>query len=310
MSKLLVTSEQIEQADDIFQTALHEVFDNKRFGRRAMDRLLHNPAFVRRLKVLMRDVALPDNHKSEQLLTYLGYPLEYKVMPICEQIDFFENLFALDGMHARLFAADVVKKEVLRNNRSLKKAKAWFVIPNLFRFVENFFPNEKDFAKQYCLAVEKMIGILSKNNKGNKNVYRSYFMGNLLPSFFQLDPFTLDALQSIHQKQPWDIWIIPAQFGREHKGESVHRVRETYLANEFGMPSFCIANMLLTHPERLTGWDQLQITCPGDMLRDGSAGSFLKSTGFSCRIDEINFLPIANSRKDQRSGPVTGFLLR
>ncbi len=309
MSKLLVTKQQMEKANDLFNESLGQVFNNRHFGRRAMNRLL-NPRvaakFQKRVKALLRDLAAPDHFVNEHQLTDLSYPDDYKYQRICPQIEHLADFFGLDGMYARLFAQDVVGKDMLRHP-ALKKAEGWFAVPNLFRFVEKFFPNEKDFAKQYCLAVEKMISILSsKNNTG----YRNYFMGNLLPSFFRIDPYTMDALESIHQKQPWDIWVIPAQFGCKHKGESVNRVREIYLGNEFGLTSFFVANMLLTHPERLTGWDQLQLTCPGDQVRDGSHGSFMKATGFSCRIDEVNFLPIANSFSCKRSAPATGFLIR
>jgi hypothetical protein len=58
--------------------------------------------------------------------------------------------------------------------------------------------------------------------------------------------------------------IISAQFGELHKGQSVEKVRKDRKENEILLGAYEIGIMLLTHPDRLTKWEDLWIDCAGD----------------------------------------------
>lgn len=66
------------------------------------------------------------------------------------------------------------------------------------------------------------------------------------------------------QQQNKDILVVPIQFGLRHRGRSVRRAREVFANNEFGLGTFEVGIMLLTHPERESKTEQLDIDCPGD----------------------------------------------
>ncbi|MBU0624750.1 hypothetical protein KKF05_00220 [Patescibacteria group bacterium] len=72
----------------------------------------------------------------------------------------------------------------------------------------------------------------------------------------------------------FDILVVPAQFGLRHRGRSVRRAREVFMANEFGLGAFAIGIMLLTHPEREVQWEQLHVDCAGDEFAPEAGGGF------------------------------------
>ncbi len=71
-------------------------------------------------------------------------------------------------------------------------------------------------------------------------------------------------LTRLTEQQSGDILIIPAQFGLRHRGRSIRRAREMFGRNEFGLDSYMVGTMLLTHPERLQHRSDLNIDCAGD----------------------------------------------
>jgi len=73
------------------------------------------------------------------------------------------------------------------------------------------------------------------------------------------------------EQKDHDILVVAAQFGIRHRGRSVRRAREVFAANEFGLGAFAIGIMLLTHPERLSNYDDLWIDSSGDEFDDPGA---------------------------------------
>lgn len=57
--------------------------------------------------------------------------------------------------------------------------------------------------------------------------------------------------------------IVSAQFGMNHKGESVERMRSNK-KEELLFGAYEVGIMLLTHPDRLTKYEDLFIDCSGD----------------------------------------------
>ncbi|MDD5437978.1 MAG: hypothetical protein PHC70_02425 [Patescibacteria group bacterium] len=77
-------------------------------------------------------------------------------------------------------------------------------------------------------------------------------------------PRSIEMWAKLYDQQKSDLLLVPAQFGLRHRGRSVRRVREIYLANEFGLGIFATCIMLLTDPERLEKYNDLWINCAGD----------------------------------------------
>lgn len=71
---------------------------------------------------------------------------------------------------------------------------------------------------------------------------------------------------TVHQeldRLPGDFWVFPFQFGRRWAEKSVRHSRILYIGSEFGLSLYESIALLVTHPERITGPDQLYFSCPG-----------------------------------------------
>jgi hypothetical protein len=88
-----------------------------------------------------------------------------------------------------------------------------------------------------------------------------------------------------------DILVIPAQFGLCHRGRSVRRALEVMVdQGQFGLGAFAIGIMLLTHPERLSHYDDLWIDCAGDEFDDpDSDASFVHAPCWGFDVGGVKF---------------------
>jgi hypothetical protein len=111
--------------------------------------------------------------------------------------------------------------------------------------------------------VEKVLELIGKTR-----TFHNYRNDKLGPEYLKLSERTAVAFQMLGERQKGDFLLIPAQFGLRHRGRSVRRAREVFLGNEFGLGTFVVGIMLLTHPERLVQYDDLWIDCAGDEFND------------------------------------------
>ena len=143
---------------------------------------------------------------------------------------------------------------------------------------------------------------------GESRTFYNYCEGQLTPDRFRLNARTAHALDLLAEQQKGDILIVAAQLGMRHRGKSVHRAREVFVANEFGLGAFAFGIMLLTHPEREVQWEQLHVDCAGDEFAPGADDGFSESPYF--RFDggwvEFNMSFVVNP--SVFFGSVSGFL--
>ncbi|MFA6993081.1 MAG: hypothetical protein WC268_00595 [Patescibacteria group bacterium] len=67
------------------------------------------------------------------------------------------------------------------------------------------------------------------------------------------DPDTAKMIDEISANQARDAFILPAQWSdQRYHGLSARKALKQFLPNEFGLDSFSVACMLLTHPERIS----------------------------------------------------------
>lgn len=179
---------------------------------------------------------------NEEVKSNYGYPQGYAMKPVCEQLVELSKHF--NGLNTN---------DVLACSKELPAlsagAEGWFAVPRWDKV-----------AKTYNEAVEKVLDLIGKTR-----TFHNYRKGNLGPKYLRLSERTATALMMLGERQKGDFLLIPAQFGRSHRGRSVRRVRESIgNSNEFGLGSFIVGCMILSHPKRLVQWEQLHIDCPGD----------------------------------------------
>lgn len=188
---------------------------------------------------------------SEEVQSNYGYPQGYAVKPVCEQLVELSKHFP-----------DLNTSSVLACSKELptlpRGAEGWFAVPRV-----------EKIAKTYNEAVEKVLDLIGKTR-----TFHNYRKGELGPKYLKLGEQTAAALQMLGDAQKSDFLLIPAQFSLTHRGRSVRRVRVVYAPNEFGLGSFIVGCMILSHPERLVQWEQLHIDCPGDEYSPGADGRF------------------------------------
>jgi|SRR5208337_2532792 len=196
-------------------------------------------------------------YRSEEVASKYGYTLAVK--PICEQLLALMKYFpGLDPGPA------------LTCSKSLGElpegAEGWFVIPK-----------PEKVAKTYGEALETALTHLAAQRGGKFTNWRD---GKLGPKYLRLTEKTQKALEALSATQSGDFLIIPAQFGIRHRGRSVRRAREVFVAKEFGLGPFETAIMLLTHPKRLARYENLFIDCPGAEYDYSAFGSFDRAPYF------------------------------
>jgi hypothetical protein len=102
--------------------------------------------------------------------------------------------------------------------------------------------------------------------------------------------------------------VVPAQFGKMHKGESVDYVREDVLDNEILFGVYHIGVMLLTHPEREQVWEQLHIDCAGDEYTPGGDDKFVSAPLFYWDDGKLHFNDCWTRIDINQYGSVSGFV--
>ncbi|MBI2626814.1 MAG: hypothetical protein HYW77_01070 [Parcubacteria group bacterium] len=222
---------------------------------------------------------------NEEVKSNYGYPQGYAVKPVCEQLVELSKHF--NGLNTSSVLACSKELPALPAG-----AEGWFAVPRW-----------EKVASSYNEAVEKVLDLIGKTR-----TFHNYRKGALGPKYLRLSERTAVALQMIGEKQKGDFLLIPAQFGLTHRGRSVRRMRVVYAPHEFGLGSFIVDCMLLSHPERLIQWEQLHIDCPGDEYSPGADGRFGSAPYFLFDDVRVKFNAYGVSDPDDSFGSASGFL--
>lgn len=235
----------------------------------------------------LKDLSVTDKYKDEEVKSSYGYLSGYKKPKgITEQTNILRQLFPGIGFADEKLAEREVPKGA---------DNGWFAIPKW-----------QSLAPTYGEAVQLVLNKLKETRNG---AFYNYREGELGPDQLRQSAKTTSVFQKLGDEQKdHDILVVAAQFGLQHRGRSVRRVREILLGNEFGLGAFAVGIMLLTHPERLQHYDDLWIDCAGDEFSAGADGEFGRAPIFYFRVDRLKFYTDDVSRANGRYGSVSGFL--
>ena len=223
---------------------------------------------------------------NEEVKSNYGYPQGYAVKPVCEQlIELSKHFSALDTGLVLAYSKELPALPA--------SAEGWFAVPKF-----------EVFAKTYNEAVGKVFDLIAKTRG-----FFNYREGELGPKHLRLSERTAAALQMLGKKQNGDFLLIPAQFGLTHRGRSTRRVCEIISNSpQFGLGSFVIGCMLLSHPERLVQWEQLHIDCPGDEYSPGADDDFSRAPSFRFYGSEVRFDAFRVGHAYESYGSASAFL--
>lgn len=269
-----ITSNQRKQVVRFMEDGL----DALRLDKDGAQRIIENGGeFQMGLKELIEKHSVTNQFADEEVESSYTYPKEYRgPKPIADQIKALAEIFGLDPSHALEFAKTLPE---LPNG-----AEGWFAIPTVDAVAAKHFPEVTDPADRYCRAVELVLERIGKSRK-----FYNYREGEITPNRLRQHARTLNALGQIGEKQKGDILIVPAQYGMRHRGRSVRRAREVFVAGEFGLGAFAVGCMALVHPERYVRWEELDTDCAGDEFAPDADGVFSRAPVFGFRDGKVGF---------------------
>jgi hypothetical protein len=169
--------------------------------------------------------------------------------PIKEQIGMIAETFHLSPDRALWLA-----KNVFAGYRLPRGAEGLFAIPDIGALTR---VSVREFEHRHYAATIIVLECLAQAMRRFENTAG-------LNGGIRMYEATRTALDMIAAEQKSDILIIPGQFGRYRRNLSVGGVRETVASPEFPAHSIGVAAMLLSHPDRMTGWRDLWIDVPGE----------------------------------------------
>ena len=262
-------------------------------------RLIENGGeFQSGLRSLIEQYSASNRFADQEVKSNCGYPEEYRVRPLAEQVDILAGLF-------KLSLGDTIEfiEKTLPTLTLPEGAEDYFAIPSIDAVAARFFPDVKDPAEKYCRAVNLVLEMLAKSRK-----FTNYRAGELTPDRFRQHVRTVQALETISETQTGDILIIPCQFGLRYRGKSVNRARELFRGSEFGLGAFATGCMELTHPEREVHWEQLHPDCPGDEFSPDADGQFDSAPIFFFHDGQLRFPAGWVSYAHAHYGSASGFI--
>lgn len=178
-------------------------------------------------------------------------------------------------------------------------SEGWFCVPDWTR-------NPNLFGKTYAKAVLNLFRLLKKDRRGTVQIVCERLIDDT--HWRQLEK-TVSSFEhaSVDQKHP-DVLIIPAQFGKRYKGVSSHHARARLQNNEYGLGSFAIGCMVLTHMNRLADCNDIKIDCVGDAVDLHADKRFEGAPGLSHLNGNLILFADHCSIPDLDAGSVTAFL--
>jgi hypothetical protein len=215
--------------------------------------------------------------KDERVSSACTYPKEYKgPNPIIDQIQAIASIFGLDPVFAIEYAKHLPQLP--------QGAEGWFAIPSLSALAVKRFPEVTDPAEQYCQAIQ----IVQEKIAASRAFY-NYREGQIRPQQLLMHTRTTDAMALIAGNQKSDILIVAAQLGMRHRGRSVRCAQEKFTSEEYGLGSLAVGSIILTHPERLIYWEELDMNCAGDEFAPTAGGPFVAAPIFVFNDDKVRF---------------------
>jgi len=156
----------------------------------------------------------------------------------------------------------------------------------------------------YCATHDIILKAIAKERK-----FYNYREGQLTTDRFRQCEATREAELSLKADQPGDFLIVPSQVGDRWGNYPVKEVRESYAEGEFGHGSVAGGCLILSHPNRLVRFDELDMDFPGDEFDDPDAGvRFDRAPYFRFYDGEVEFGTVRVGLVSDRYGSVSGFL--
>jgi len=295
-----ITKGQRKQVIQFGTNAIEKILDELGLEKAGAQRVIeHGDEFARVIREValtsLKGLSVTDKYKDEEVSSNYSYPKEYNgPKSIEEQIKAITKIFNLDSAQALEYVKNLPELPV--------GAEGWFAIPSDIG-LQKLFPQIIDQAERYCASVR----LIHEKIADSRSFY-NYREEQITPAQLRVHTRTAHALDLIAENQPGDILIVAGQLGMRHRGRSVRRVREVFVANEFGFGSLAVGSIVLTHPERIVRWKELDMDCSGDEFSSDADGSFSFSPIFYFFDGKVEFDAYRVDNAHVYYGSASGFV--
>lgn len=301
MKSALITSRDPkgQQATNLFEAAYNKAkLDEAKAG------LLNvkDGEFQAGIIKLINELTMSNQYANEEVISSYTYPPEYKgPKPIKDQIMAIAKLCDLDPTQALACADNLPQLDTFVSADALPWT-GWFAVPSPQAIAAKQFPDITDSTEWYAKAVQLILDMIEKSRP-----FTNCRKGAIDKAHLRVHTRTVEAMAKLAEQQPGDIWIIAAQLGRHHRGRSPRRARECFADNEYGLTSLMAGSIILTHPERLVRFSELDMDCPGDEFAPVGDGVSSRAPVFGfCGWAEFDAFTVGSYNVDY--GSASGFL--
>lgn len=226
----------------------------------------------------------PNRYAKEKVWSAYGYPEVFRMKTVQEQ----------ESILRRLFPALGTKEDDLEKlaKRPLPLRAEWAVIPRW-----------EKIGATYCEAIQKVFSLISAERKFTNTCKERLNDRSLMQT-----GKAIDAWKKLGDEQSGDILIVATQFGIRYRGCSVRCATDSMYSYEFGLGTFAVACMLLTHPKREIKWEQLHPECGGDYFTPITGEQLVRTPVFSYRSGELKLDTVQIDNPGDGFGCASGFL--
>lgn len=237
---------------------------------------------------IIRDLISANRFAGEECRSDCDYPASYCQKPIRQQVALLADMFGLnpDPTFEMIDRISVLKLPL--------RAEGLFA-----------FPVWQEVGSTYGEAVKRVFTLIATERS-----FYNHISEELGENLLRQDNKSVRMVEEVRRRQDGcQILVVPAQFGRFHRGRSPRRAREISLENEFCLGTFAVGAMLLSHPVRESNGERLHLSCPGDVHMPGPLCGFLNTPVFVFDNDKLKFASLPSGCADPNFGAASGFLL-
>ena len=289
------TGGQIKQINRFGSDAIEKVIRELGLNNTGAQRVIENgDEFASAIRIAalasLKDLSVTDKYKNEEVKSTYGYLSGYQPKSLADQIARLKELYP-----------QLKDAEVLEQGELPAGAEGWFAVPNVWK-------EDSLLTGTYNDSIVQMLARIKKDRNGNFHNYRE---GQIGTDRLRQSARAEAAWQKISADQGHaDILVVACQFGITHRGRSVRRAREVMVdQGQFGLGSFAVGIMLLTHPDRLKHYDDLWIDCAGDEFDDPDVdGRFDHAPCFEFHGGEVKFEAVWSGSANDCYGSASGFV--
>jgi len=209
-------------------------------------------------------------YANERTPSNYGYPPEFRFRSPAEQLSFWQSHKLTKKLNDN-HVAGLVKR--IEDAGLASGAEAIGVWPKFSRLGGLYPVTKKIFA---LLAGSRDFNNYRGDEIGKKENWRHTVK-------------TAGCFQWLDEYQPGDYFVVPFQFGRHCAGASVRYARVRLSEAEFGLCPYSGGCLLLTHPDRITGDNQLYLDLGGCEWSPHADGGFCSSAFFCWSGGRLGF---------------------